>query len=66
MKSLEDTQKEYQEALEGWKMAVFNTIQTAEQTRKLLDMAADNLKLFFQELKRFEKRMESARGQNDL
>ena len=58
-------QKEYEKALEGWKMAVFNTITTAEKTRKILDMAADNLKVFFQDLKSFEKKMQDLRNKND-
>ena len=62
---MEKELKEYSEALEGWKQAVFNTITTAEKTRKILDMAADNLSLFFKDLKRFEKRMNDLRNKND-
>ena len=60
---MEKELKEYQEALEGWKQAVFNTITTAEKTREFLDLATGNLSLFFKDLKRFEKRMNEIRNQ---
>ena len=59
---MEKELKEYSEALEGWKQAVFNTITTTEKTRKILDMAADNLSLFFKDLQHFEKRMNDLRN----
>ena len=48
-------EEEFKEAMEDWKKAVDNIIDTTVQTRKVLELATDRLKIFLSDFQDYQK-----------